>query len=128
MVQETAQMRLERALASKTRLAIQQLELEPGQLVAFWRKPATKDDSGWRGPATIIEVGPPAVVQWQGSHVIDGAQDLRRALVYLVFLGMRFADPDCEGRFLSAQYFRRQYAWRVNPMRLGAANGVRRCG
>ena len=33
MVQESAQIRLERALASKTRLAIEQLELAPGDLV-----------------------------------------------------------------------------------------------
>ena len=46
MVQETAQMRIERAGNSKSRLSMQQLELEPGQLVDFWRKPATKDESG----------------------------------------------------------------------------------
>ena len=59
MVQETAQLRIERALDSKSRLAVQQLELEPGQLVDFWRKPATKDESGWRGPATVLSVGDP---------------------------------------------------------------------
>ena len=89
MVQETAQMRLERALASKTRLAIQQLELEPGQLVDFWRKPATKDESGWRGPATVLSVGDPsgdsspAVIQWQGSKLSVRTQDFRKSLVYL---------------------------------------------
>ena len=35
MVQETAQMRIERALDSKARVSMQQLELEPGQLVDF---------------------------------------------------------------------------------------------
>ena len=45
MVQETAQMRLERALKSKTRVAGEQLELQQGDLVDFWRKPATKDES-----------------------------------------------------------------------------------
>ena len=29
-------------------LAIEQLELTPGDLVDFWRKLATKDESGWR--------------------------------------------------------------------------------
>ena len=43
MVQETAQQRIERALESKTRVAGEQLELEQGDLVDFWRKPATKD-------------------------------------------------------------------------------------
>ena len=45
MVQETAQQRIERALQSNTRLAGEQLALEPGDLVDFWRKPATKDES-----------------------------------------------------------------------------------
>ena len=57
MVQESAQMRLERALNSKTRLAVEQLELQPGDLVDFWREPATKDESGWRGPARVVEPG-----------------------------------------------------------------------
>ena len=57
MVQESAQLRIERALDSKTRLAVEQLELEPGDLVDFWRKPATKDESGWRGPARVVEPG-----------------------------------------------------------------------
>ena len=48
MVQESAQMRLDRALASKTRLAVELLELQPGDLVDFWRKPATKAESGLR--------------------------------------------------------------------------------
>ena len=30
---------------------------EPGQLVDIWRKPATKDESGRRGPATVLSVG-----------------------------------------------------------------------
>ena len=55
MVQETAQQRIERALESKTRVAGEQLELEQGDLVDFWRKPATKDESGWRAPARVID-------------------------------------------------------------------------
>ena len=74
MVQETAQQRIERALESKTRVAREQLALEQGDLVDFWRKPATKDESGWRGPARVIEpLGrntdastPAATVRWQG--------------------------------------------------------------
>ena len=31
------------------RLAVEQLDLNPGDLVDFWLKPATKDESGWRG-------------------------------------------------------------------------------
>ena len=65
MIQDAAQLRLERALASKTRLAAEQLELSQGDLVDFYRPPATKDESGWRGPATVVEApGPPIVICW----------------------------------------------------------------
>ena len=50
IVQQTAINRLNRALNSKTRVAVEQLELHPGDLVDFWRKPAHKDESGWMGP------------------------------------------------------------------------------
>ena len=77
MVQETAVQRIERALDSKTRVAGEQLALEQGDLVHFWRKPATKDESGWRGPARIIEPPgrttdastPAATVRWQGRDL-----------------------------------------------------------
>ena len=36
-------------------IAEEHLELQPGVLVDFWRKPATKYESGWRGPATVME-------------------------------------------------------------------------
>ena len=60
MVQESAQMRLERALVSKPSPTVEQLDFQPGDLVDFWRKPATKDGSGWRGPSTVtVAPGPP---------------------------------------------------------------------
>ena len=63
MVQESAQLRLERALASKSRITGEQLELQPGDLVDFWRKVATKEESGWRGPAKVVEPPDPAAKQ-----------------------------------------------------------------
>ena len=85
-IQEAAQLRLERALASKTRLASEQLELSQGDLVDFYRQPATKDESGWRGPAEVFETPDPSIViRWQGRHLQVRTQDLRRALVYFVF-------------------------------------------
>ena len=91
-------MRLERALNSKTRLAIKQLELSPGDLVDFWRKPATKDESGWRGSARVVETGEGggATVQWQGRMLQVRTQDLRRALVYaalMAFPAFEVQDP-----------------------------------
>ena len=95
MVAEAAQLRLERALASKTRLAIEQLELNQGDLVDFYRPPATKDESGWRGPAEVVEApGPPIVIRWQGRHLQVRTQDLRRALVYFVYPLLAFENDD----------------------------------
>ena len=62
MAQASAQQRLERALRSKTRIATEQLRLETGDLVDFWRKPGTKDESGWRGPATVVNADPTSIV------------------------------------------------------------------
>ena len=93
MVQQTAQLRLEGALSPRTRLAAEQLELQPGDLVDFWRRPATKDESGWRGPATVtVAPGPPITVRWQGRSYDVRVQDLRRALVYLCFLTRSLTD------------------------------------
>ena len=94
MVQETTIQRLERALESKTRVAGEQLALEPGDLVNLWRKPATKDESGWRGPARVVEAprrtsddaSPAATVRWQSRDLQVRTQDIRRALVYCVMM------------------------------------------
>ena len=92
MAQETAQLRIERALASKRGLAQEQLELEPDHLVDFWRKPATKGESGWRGPATVLSIetrfgeSSPVTMRWQGQGLSVRSQDLRRALVYIMWL------------------------------------------
>ena len=108
-------MRLERALNSKTRVAGEQLELQQGDLVDFWRKPATKDESGWRGPARVLE--PPgssgdstqsaATIKWQGRSLSVRTQDLRRALVYIaLFLfptwGSEMQGKECPVRILTA--------------------------
>ena len=65
MVELTAKARMERALNSRTRRSREQLELAKGDQVDFHRPPATKDESGWRGPATVVQVGPPTVIRWQ---------------------------------------------------------------
>ena len=95
MIQGAAQLRLERALTSNTRLATEKLELSQGDLVDFYRQPATKDESGWRGPAEVVEApGPPIVIRWQGRHLQVRTQDLRRALVYFVFTLLAFQNDD----------------------------------
>lgn len=86
LVGPTAQMSIRRVMTSKTRMAIGQLELKSGDQVDFWRKPAAKDDSCWRGPATVVQVGTPIVIRGHGHYYNVQLQDLRRAVVYLFFL------------------------------------------
>ena len=80
MVQETAIQRLERALESKTRVAGEQLALEPGDLMDFWRKPATKDESGWHRPAQVGEARGQGVEQAAATTIKH--QETQRAGQY----------------------------------------------
>ena len=67
-------------------MAAEQLELEVGDQVDVWRPPGTKDESGWRGPATVVDTRQPVTVRWQGRHMQVRTQDLRRALGYFICL------------------------------------------
>ena len=110
MVDLTAKQRMERALNSKTRLAHEQLALQQGDQVDFHREPSTKDESGWRGPATVVQIGPPAVIKWQGKFVQARTQDLRRALVCLAFL--------IDEWYINTSYYREertQHWYKVQP-------------
>ncbi|CAK0813698.1 unnamed protein product, partial [Prorocentrum cordatum] len=84
MVEMTAKDRLRRALRSKTRAPHEALQLVVGDQVDFHRPPSTKEESGWRGPATLLQVGPPVLIRWQGRVFQVRPQDLRRSLVYFV--------------------------------------------
>ena len=96
MVQATARAKAQRAENSKTRLSGELLELKPGDLVDFHRPPATKDHSGWMGPAVVADVTPIPqgiiAVRWQGRTLDCRIQDIRRALVYPVFLAVHSSD------------------------------------
>ena len=123
MVQESAQMRIERALASNTRLAIEQLELAPGDLVDFWRKPATEDESGWRGPARVVETGSEggATVQWHGRILNVRTQCFRRALVYAALLACPVSElPDPRDLLITcAESLQKGQSVRVGWSRIG---------
>lgn len=56
MVSASAQRRVDRAMHDKTRPALESLELAVGDHVDFYRKPDTKDISGWRGPAKVTNL------------------------------------------------------------------------
>ena len=45
-----------RADKSRTREAGQLEELALGDRVDFWRKQATKEESGWIGPAAVVDI------------------------------------------------------------------------
>lgn len=92
MIELTAQQRLNRALKSHTRRPLEALQLQVGDEVDFYRPPATKEESGWRGPATVVEIGPPVVIKWQDRRLAYRTQDIRRALVYLAFLTSNLAN------------------------------------
>ena len=53
ILEKTAQERLERANRTKTRPSGELLELQIGDQVDGYRKPTTKDLTGWRGPMTV---------------------------------------------------------------------------
>ena len=84
MTELTAQQRLNQALKSHTRRPAKTLQLQDGDEVDFYRPPVTKDESDWRGPATVAKTGLPVVINWQNRRTAYHTQDVRRALVYLV--------------------------------------------
>ena len=87
MVDMTAKQRLDRALASKTLVTGEAKDLKLGDQIEFFRCGATKDESGWRGPATYLDqYGGQHPIRWQGRHLSVRTQDVRRVLTYLVFL------------------------------------------
>ena len=76
-----------------TTVAARALDLQPGDLVDFHRPPNQKDESGWKGPATVIrderERGL-CVFKWQKEEVNVRYPDVRRhmdftSLVYGTF-------------------------------------------
>ena len=56
MIQATSDSKARIAYDSKTRRAGELLELKCGDLVDFYRKPVTKDHSGWHGPAEVVNL------------------------------------------------------------------------
>ena len=52
----TARERMRRAMNSQTRPAGVEHEFKIGDAVDYWREPLGKDMSGWRGPATIVDL------------------------------------------------------------------------
>ena len=90
MLQATAEAKARRADQTKTRRSGELLQLEPGDVVEFWRKASTKDIEAWHGPAVVADVTSlrdgQISVRWQGRVLTCRLQDIRRALVYVALL------------------------------------------
>ena len=96
MIQATADQKARIADSTKTRRAGELLDLHIGDLVDFFRRPVTKDASGWHGPAEVVSLSNVQegllYVKWQGRVIAVRIQDARRALIFATFL-MRATDP-----------------------------------
>ena len=92
IIQATAADRMKRALDARTTPAIQDLELETGDLVDVYRQPPAKDMPGWRGPCTVVSAASPdtghITVRWQGRDMSVRVADLRRAILFACFLSI----------------------------------------
>ena len=94
IVDLTAKQRVERAARAKARKASESMQLESGDLVDFHRPPTTKDDSGWRGPATVVNIdGNSVCIRWQERYIQCRSQDVRRALVMFSMLTSKGGRP-----------------------------------
>eukprot|EP00974_Lingulodinium_polyedra_P027609 2667835-Lingulodinium_polyedra.AAC.1 len=56
MIEGVARSRIKRALDTRTQAPGEALELSVGDLVDFYRQPASKAVPGWRGPATVTDL------------------------------------------------------------------------
>ena len=87
MIEATARKRMEIAASSKPRQAVQGSGFNVGDEVEFHRKIQGKEVSGWRGPGEIMKLDSDGTVhvKWQGSGITCRLQDVRQALVHLIF-------------------------------------------
>jgi hypothetical protein len=99
MVEGTARARVKRALTTKTRPAGQSHDYKNGDLVDFHRAPFTKNASGWRGPANIIDNtnitrGTLTVTYQRDMPIEVRLQDVRRHLDYFCFMAAKSSPLD----------------------------------
>ena len=85
MITVSARDRIERANKSRTRDSAALHDYRQGDKVEYWREPPSKGMSGWRGPATVVNVDPHGDVQVKYKSLIHTCrqQDVRPALLYL---------------------------------------------
>eukprot|EP00971_Amphidinium_carterae_P338223 6475465-Amphidinium_carterae.1 len=91
VIESLTEDRIRRAEKSQTHQAARELELNPGNLVDFYRQPVGKVNSGWRGAAKVVDVSSLdqdgiAHVRWQGQVMSVQAHDVRPHLKVSVWL------------------------------------------
>ena len=90
IVEGTAKARLDRAMSTKTKPAGEEFEYQVGDQVEFYTPPESKDQTGWRGPATIHDLSGlqrgTIGLKWQSFSITRKIADIRRALTYMVML------------------------------------------
>ena len=90
MVQGSAQSRLNAALRTRTTMDAKTLNLKVGDVVDFYRSPVRKEDTGWFGPATVVDVSQSSrdifSVRFATRIYQVSSSCIRRHLVFFVFL------------------------------------------
>ena len=97
MIESTAVARINRALRTNTTTAGEVLDYKPGELVDWHRPSATKDSSGWMGPATVIKAHPSrgtVVLKTDKGEVTCRFGDVRR---FLDFFTLAYGAVDTPG-------------------------------
>eukprot|EP00439_Symbiodinium_sp_Y106_P049299 s2398_g6.t1 len=95
MIQATAAARLTRA--ARTRTSEDTLSIyKPDELVDIFRKPSSKDASGWSGPYKVVKVEPgQVVVNIRGTDRTYRAQDVRHSLLVFLTVGSCPGGSEC---------------------------------
>ena len=91
ITEETARQRLRTALKTPTRPSGEEMEFKVGDSVEYFREPSNKDISGWRGPATIVDMSRlesrRVGIRTNTDQILNcRTQDIRHRLVYLAEL------------------------------------------
>ena len=86
IIEATALDRMHRADRSKTLPAGEGLDYQPGEDAEFYNPPASKDVSGWHGPAPVIENLPDrgqVKLRWKGQELLRKYADVRRFMAFI---------------------------------------------
>ena len=83
MIQPSSMARIKAASTTRSSLSGRDL-YKPGDLVDFFRKGATKEESGWRGPTEVVENRPSegqVIIKINGRDLPSRYQDTRHTLL-----------------------------------------------